>query len=110
MLKINTKNEISLTRGDSAEFTVSLTDDTNADYIMNEADFITFSVKENISDKAPILQKTVYGKTTIEILPTDTAGFEFKKYWYDVQLNTSEGKVYTVVVPTALYITEEVTV
>ncbi len=110
MFKINEKNEIKLTRGDNAEFNIILTDETNADYILDGGDVVTFSVKENIQDPAPILQKSVYGKTTFELLPEDTREMDFKKYIYDVQINTHDGKVYTVVPPTAFFVLEEVTV
>lgn len=110
MFKINQKNEISLTRGDNAEFTVVLTDETNSDYTLNGADIITLSVKENINDSFTVLQKAYYGTSKIEIEPEDTRGLSFKKYVYDIQLNTHDGKVYTVVPPSAFYVLEEVTV
>lgn len=111
MLTISNDGTIELTRGDTARLTVSITNDTAGElYEIAPEDTLILSVKKNITDDEPCLQKTVTGGNAIHIEPEDTAKLAFGKYTYDVQLVTASKDVYTVIVPTTFEILKEVTV
>lgn len=101
-------NKISLTRGDTAYLNISVEIDEKP-YDMQSDDTLTFSIKKSTSDETPVVQKTITGGTTIHIEPKDTSGLAFGKYKYDVQLDKSNGDVFTIIEPTAFVILEEVT-
>lgn len=110
MLNVNANGSIALTRGDTAEFTVTITEGKDgAEYEIQENDVLTLSVKQNIKDTEYALQKTVTGTNIIPLEPADTAYLSFGKYTYDVQLTTADGRVYTVIAPTEFKLTDEVT-
>ena len=98
MLKVTSNGDISLTRGDSAWLTVPLTlEDTGEPYEMTAADTLTLSVKKTVKDVDFAFQKILVGSNTFHIEPKDTAGLDFGKYKYDVQLDTESGDVFTVI-------------
>ena len=107
MLRVK-NNEIYLTRGDTASFTLDIVDDTRAKYAITDDDQILFTVKRSTSDTAVILQKAVVDKT-ITIKPAETADLPYGTYYYDVQLSRPDGFVATVITPTHFTICEEVT-
>ncbi len=103
-----TTNNITLTRGDTAEIEVSLVDDDGTVYEMQPGDFLTFSMKKDLNDKTYALKKYTDGTNIFKFVPSDTASLSFGKYKYDVQLTTSEGAVYTVIPPSVFTVGEEV--
>lgn len=110
MLSITEDGTIRLTRGDTARFTVQITNDkTNEPYVIGVDDTLTFSVKKTVNDVEAVLQKTVTGSDTLYIRPEDTSELSFTKYKYDVQLTTAGGDVFTVIGPSVLEILQEVT-
>ena len=109
MFSVSKSGEIKLTRGDTARLTVSIADDAGEPYTMQEGDILTMTVKKNITDAEPCIQKTASGSNTFHIKPTDTASLAFGKYKYDVQLTTLDGDVYTVIPPNVFELLQEVT-
>lgn len=109
MLNIAEDGTIRLTRGDTARFTVAITNETNAnEYVMQPGDTLAFTIRKNVNDNEPLLQKVLTGTNTFHIEPKDTATFQFGDYKYDVQLTTAGGDVYTVIAPSIFEIMEEV--
>lgn len=109
MLKVSS-NVISLTRGDSADISVPITNDlTGEEYTLAEGDRLTLTIKKRTTDATPLVQKTLTGSNSFHFSPTDTAGLNFGRYFYDVQLETEAGDVYTVIVPTEFRLLQEVT-
>lgn len=103
-------NNIQLTRGDTADLTVQLTNQTTQeDYVMSESDILTLTIKRTVNDEEVCAQKTVTGINRIHISPSDTNQLSFGKYIYDVELKTSDGDVYTIIEPTRFDILPEVT-
>lgn len=94
MLKIDDNNGITLTRGDSAELTLTLTDASGNPYDFS-ADTVRFGVKRSPLDTSEsVLIKTfTNGKITFE--PADTEGMDFGDYRYDIEVITEAGAVYT---------------
>ena len=102
-------NTIRMTRGDTVYLTVPLTSTTEA-YERGPGDPLTLSVKKSERDTEYLFQKVSTGNNTFHIEPADTAALAFGKYKYDVQLNTSDGDVYTVIPPSIFELLVEVTV
>lgn len=110
MLRIEQDGTVKLTRGDTAKFKVLLkNDDTNEEYIVKTTDKLTLSIKKSTKDDAPLVQRAVIGSNVINIVPTDTKELPFGKYKYDVELETAESEIYTVIEASTFEITEEVT-
>lgn len=102
-------NAIKLTRGDTAYLTIPLSLSTGEEYVMQPNDELVLSVKEHVLDTQPVMQKSIKGMNMFHIKPEDTANLFFGKYQYDIQLNTANGDVYTVIDVDTFEILREVT-
>ena len=104
---------IRLTRGDTAYIEIpivaKLEDGTDQPYVLAPDDELTLTIKRNIKDAEPYVQKKLMGTNLFHICPEDTYACEFAKYIYDVQLKTAAGDVYTVIEPCTFEILKEVT-
>lgn len=110
MLYVEADNTIKLTRGDTAYLEVPLVDDTTGEtYEMQPGDKLTLSVKKNVKDATCCFQKVVEGSNIFKVLPEDTAGCDFAKYKYDIQLDTAAGDTFTVIEPACFTVMPEVT-
>lgn len=110
MLYVKTDGSISLTRGDTAQFQVSIENKaTGQAYVVQPTDTIRMTLKKTTKDASYLFQKVSTGTNIIDINPEDTNGLAFGKYVFDVQLTTSDNKVYTVTGPNVFTILEEVT-
>lgn len=109
MLIVSNSGEVKLTRGDTAKLTVNITDDEKQPYSVQNDDVLTLTVKKDVKDTEGLIEKKITGSDTFHIEPKDTAELDFGKYKYDVQLNTADGEVYTVIPPTVFEILAEVT-
>lgn len=103
-------NDIFLTRGDTARFTVTLINVCDDKvYTPSSDDLFRFTVKKDAHDKQIIFQKVSQGNPAFHIVPEDTKELDFRKYVYDIELTTSSGDVYTVVDYSEFNVTKEVT-
>lgn len=107
MLYIN-ENTIELTRGDTAYLAVDI-DHGGEPYTVKSDDVLTLTVKKNVSDETPAFAKSATGSSTLHIEPADTAALGFGSYVYDVQLNSADGDVFTVIGVSSFVILPEVT-
>lgn len=107
MLYIN-GTDIKLTRGDTAYLHIPLKT-PSGEYEMSTTDTLTFTMKKNVRETEHLIQKIVQGTNAFHIEPTDTSSMAFGKYVYDVQLETEDGDVYTVIPPSAFELLTEVT-
>lgn len=105
MLSVDTNNNITLTRGDTAVIDLAIIIDGEAYDYSN--DLVQFTVKKDTVTSDKILQKTFNG-TSITIDPADTSGLDYQTLKYDVQIITQSGDVFTVIPPRNLTIAEEV--
>lgn len=103
-------NAIFITRGDSATIEITVTRSNSSVYTLAEGDTLTLSVKRSVRDNEVLISKKITSGNTITFNPSDTQGLDFGEYRYDVQLDTKEGKVYTVIEPDSFFVCEEVTV
>ena len=112
------RNRISITRGDSAEIRMSIRDRvTGKPFIPGPDDRLTFTVKQELSDEAPVVVKTLDNgivrreqECLLLLVPEDTARLPFGAYWYDVELVLASGYTDTVIPPSPFLVTGEVTV
>lgn len=110
MLYLESDGTIKLTRGDTARLTVDIDNDIDSnEYIIQEEDTLTLTIKKNISDTVPVLQKINKGSNVFHITPSDTSQLDFGSYKYDIELTTADGDVYTVIGPATFILLKEVT-
>mgnify|MGYP003429659358 FL=1 len=103
-----TDDEVILTRGDSADINVKITDANGDIYTPAEGDVIKFTLKKNCETSDIIIQKTLVN-SVISLQPADTKDLPYGTYYFDVQLTTAGADVYTVVSPHRFIIDKEVT-
>ena len=101
-------NKIYLTRGDSASFVPSVTDDSGNAYTIQADDTVIMTVKKTTSDTAYLFQKNLIN-SEFAIKPADTEALDYGDYVYDVQLTMANGYNDTIIPPTLFRIMEEVT-
>lgn len=110
MLYVESDGTIKLTRGDTARLTVDINNDVDGnEYIIQEEDILTMTIKKNISDTEAALQKISKGVNVFHIQPSDTSHLDFGSYKYDIQLTTADGDTYTVIGPSSFVLLKEVT-
>ena len=110
VLVIDDKNNIQLTRGDTARFEIDIVNMIdNSAYTIADDDILRFSVKRSTNDKDFVIHKELQGQNIVYINPDDTNSLSFGKYVYDVEVTTSNGDVYTVIPPSKFTLTPEVT-
>lgn len=88
------RNRISITRGDSAQITLTIRDRvTGKLFVPGPDDRLTFTVKRELSDEAPLVVKTLDNgivrreqECILLLVPEDTASLPFGTYRYDVEL------------------------
>lgn len=73
-------------------------------------DLLYFSVKKNLSDEAPVLQKSVAVRNLMEFIftPEETGTMAAGYYFYDLRLRLNGGEVTTLCLPSKLEILEVV--
>ena len=92
-------NVIYLTKGDDAVLEASsITAADDEEYEMQSEDVLTLTVRSVPSDKSPVLIQidSLPGSNRIVIGHADTAELNAGRYSADVQLNTADGKRYTI--------------
>lgn len=105
----NKTNAIRITRGDTGYFTIKF-----KKYEIKPGDILTLSVKldpNDIDESTYIINKSLNAieTQTFTILPSETRNVDTGRYFYDVQLTTSIGEIYTVLGAKPFFIKREVT-
>ena len=111
------RNRISITRGDSAQITLTIRDRvTGGLFVPGPDDRLTFTVKRELSDEIPLVVKTLDNGIVRQeedclllLVPEDTAQLPFGAYRYDVELVLASGYTDTVIPPSSFIVTGEVT-
>ena len=111
------RNRISITRGDSAQITLTIRDRvTGQQFVPGPDDRLTFTVKQELSDEVPLVVKTLDNgivrreqECLLLLVPEDTARLPFGTYRYDVELVLASGYTDTVIPPSQFIVTGEVT-
>ncbi len=120
MLKIK-KNNISITRGDSAYITIDIIDGSGNAIIPGDGDVVRCQVRDAVNDgnllfEGEIIKNVVTQdeEETVQIIwhikPQDTRSADMtKSYVYDVQIEFSNGDVFTFIEAASFEIMDEVT-
>lgn len=111
------KNRIHLTRGDSAEFDLTIRDRvTGSVFILGDGDRLTFTLKRFITDKEPVLTKTLgHGirqeqtRCVLVFLPEDTRYLSCGRYSYEVKLVRQNGYTDTIIPARDFFLERSVT-
>ena len=107
MFKVD-NNNISMIRGDSGVFTITITDTNGTPVELADGAVLTFTLRRTVRDPTIVLQKIITsGELNIE--PVDTEGLTFGAYIYDIELKRADGYVDTVIPPRKFLLMEEVT-
>lgn len=112
------RNRISITRGDSAQITLTIRDRvTGKLFVPGPDDRLTFTVKRAVTDTEVLITKTLDNgivrreqECLLLLVPEDTARLPFGAYRYDVELVLTSGYTDTVIPPSPFIVTGEVTV
>lgn len=90
-------NAMTIIKKDTASFTLSLDN-----YELGKGDTVKFTVATEFESQTPVIQKIITafdaGAAKIELSSVDT-NIDKGTYFYDVQVNTSDGVVDTVIGP-----------
>lgn len=86
---------IKMTRGDSASLKVDLKKSDGSEYVMQEGDTLTMTVRKVIGSS--VLMQIVSETNTIYISPFDSKKLLVGSCVYDIELKTASGDVFTVV-------------
>ena len=106
MLYIDDNQNITLTRGDSATFGLTVKQNTSSYDYSN--DLVVFTVKKNVNTDGILFQKT-FTNGVINLTPSDTSNLNYGTYYYDVQLKNTSNGIYTVIPPSKFIVAPEVT-
>lgn len=100
---------ITLVRGDTLKCQITIKDkSTGETYIPKSGDTVRFAMKASYNDEEPLLKKTIPNETLVlKLEPSDTKGFPFGKYVYDVEITKENGERDTFIQGT-LKLSEEV--
>lgn len=96
-------------KGDTAYLKVEIHQENGNIYELQEGDTLTFSMKKNLRDETYTLQKITDKDGAFVLQAEDTENLTCGKYYYDVQLNTANNEVFTVVETSEFYLKEGVT-
>lgn len=111
------RNRITLTKGDSAEITLTIRDRVKGEtFVPGPHDQLTFTVKRGFFGGKPAIVKTLdHGiirnddSCVLVLVPSDTENLPFGVYRYDVELVLENGYTDTVIPPSPFILTREVT-
>lgn len=101
-------NKISIIKKDTATLSVILDN-----YCLTDGDTVTFTVANEVEQEQPLLQIAVTqftdeGGAVISLTSQDT-DLEIGEYLYDIQVNTKDGRVDTIIGPAKIKIMGGVT-
>lgn len=85
MFTIDDENNIYLTRGDSAGFDLTITDEEGEPYTPRPNDVIVLTIKQNYNNVGNMLRKT-FDNLHANISSEESLKFNFGTYFYDVRL------------------------
>lgn len=116
MLKIS-KTKISITRGDSAYIAIGINNPDGSDYVLHDGETVECQVR-TIANTGELLVDASFenGKLYMEngavvwhLTPEDTRNLDIGTYYYDCQLKTPNGDIFTFIESSPFRITDEVT-
>lgn len=111
------RNRIHLTRGDSAVIDLTIQDRvTGSVFILSDGDRLIFTLKRFITDKEPVLTKSLgqgiqqeQSHYVIQFLPEDTRFLSNGRYIYEVKLVRENGYTDTIIPARDFFLERSVT-
>lgn len=100
MLQIDPNYNITLTRGDTGLFSISLINKDGEEYIPEVGSSLRFAMSKTYgsTDENVVLKKNIPIETMqLVIEPADTKDLDFGSFVYDIELTDNIGQVSTVV-------------
>lgn len=97
MLYIDEDQNITLTRGDTGIFNITLQNQNGKAYTPQEGDSLRFALSDGFGKETLVLKNIPINTCVLEIEPSDTANLKFKTYKYDVQFTSAQGRVSTII-------------
>ena len=98
MLIIENQN-IKISRGDYAEICFNLKNKDGSEYKLSSGQKVKFGVKFNTNNKQELISKTLRnaGESFIVVVleKTDTENLIFGRYFYDIRITDTDGKINT---------------
>lgn len=96
-------NAISMVAKDTGDFVISLDN-----YLLADGDIVYFTVNTDLEKENPLISKEVKefvdNKAVIRLTTEDT-NLAVGTYYYDIQINTADGRVDTILGPAKFKIT-----
>lgn len=106
-------NKISLTRGDSAYITLNVYDADGNAYELGDGDIIHCQVRTAPNTGELVTEGEVLyeddGAIVWYLRPSDTSDLEVTKYYWDAQLELSNGDIFTFIPASQFKLMDEVT-
>ena len=100
-------SDIQITRGDTGYLSVGIGHIDDEPYTRQDGDKLVFTVKRRYDINEILLQKDIDG-LLLSLNPKDTKSLTYGCYWYDIELTTNTGQIFTVVGPARFVVREEV--
>lgn len=89
MFEVDRANNITIVRGDSAEFDITARNkETKEPYDFQEGDTVIFTVKRSAKSSIALIQKE---GIQVRLRPEDTSSLPYGTYTYDVELTYADG-------------------
>lgn len=94
---------ISVIRGTTNDLSLNIEDENGEQYTLQDGEKIIFGVKSNAENSDYDIVKTltsadmVDNAYTIKLIPDDTLGLPFGRYYFDIGLQTADGDYYMIV-------------
>ncbi len=108
MFLIDDKKKMTVVKGDTAIFTVSVDNHT-----FSKGDTAYFTVRKSVGESPIEIRKVItdFDKNTFKVfLDKNDTDITVGTYLYDIQLNLNDGRVDTVILPTKFTILGGVTI
>lgn len=97
MLYIDEDQNITLTRGDTGFFEISLQSSNGEAYTPQEGDRLRFALGKSWGKDTILVKEIPLDTCVLEIEPEDTKELPFKTYKYDIEFTDSLGHVSTII-------------
>lgn len=105
--------EMSIVRGTTNFFSVTVTDEDGNEYTPEESQVLVFGLKRNKLDENRVLVKKITlgtgSRHYLELSPDDTSGLEPGLYYYDISMQQGQNIFYNIVEASPFLIKPNVT-
>lgn len=108
MVIIKGTTTIIMTRGDTLDVGLEITQPDGSAYQPTTGDVMRFAMARTYGDTPIVNKQMSCTDPAISLTPNETANLDYGEYVYDVELTTADGKVDTIIAKAKLILAEEV--